>query len=109
MTREIESILDAVGAIVLGKQQQLKLTVACILARGHLLIEDLPGALWTRDMFRRDDGTERGRIVVAVDPPATSGAGADGCGIVVAARTDTGAVVLEDLTLKPAAPIAWAK
>lgn len=72
------------------------------------LIEDLPGALWTRDMFRRDDGTERGRIVVAVDPPATSGAGADGCGIVVAARTDTGAVVLEDLTLKPAAPIAWA-
>ena len=43
MTREIESILDAVGAIVLGKQQQLRLTVACILARGHLLIEDLPG------------------------------------------------------------------
>ena len=72
------------------------------------LIEDLPGALWTRDMFHRDDGGERGRIVVAVDPPATSGAGADGCGIVVAARTDTGALVLEDLTLKPAAPIAWA-
>ena len=72
------------------------------------LIEDLPGALWTRDMFRRDDGAERARIVVAVDPPATSGAGADGCGIVVAARTERGAVVLEDLTLKPASPIAWA-
>jgi phage terminase large subunit-like protein len=72
------------------------------------LIEDMPGALWTRDMFRRDDGAERGRIVVAVDPPATSGAGADGCGIIVAARTDAGAVVLEDLTLKPAAPLAWA-
>jgi phage terminase large subunit-like protein len=72
------------------------------------LIEDLPGALWTRDMFRRDDGAGRGRIVVAVDPPATSGAGADGCGIIVAARTETGAVVLEDLTLKPAAPLAWA-
>ena len=72
------------------------------------LIEDLPGALWTRGMFRRDEGAERGRIVVAVDPPATSGAGADGCGIVVAARTDRGAVVLEDLTLKPAAPYAWA-
>ena len=72
------------------------------------LIEDLPGALWTRDMFRRDEGAERGRIVVAVDPPATSGAGADGCGIVVAARTERGAVVLEDLTLKPAAPYAWA-
>jgi phage terminase large subunit-like protein len=72
------------------------------------LIEDLPGALWTRDMFRRDGGAERGRIVVAVDPPATSGAGADGCGIVVAARTDAGAVVIEDLTQKPAAPLAWA-
>ncbi len=72
------------------------------------LIDDLPGALWTREMFRRDDGTERGRTVVAVDPPATSGPGADGCGIVVAARTGEGAVVLEDLTLKPAAPLAWA-
>jgi phage terminase large subunit-like protein len=72
------------------------------------LIEDLPGALWTRDMFRRDDGSGRGRIVVAVDPPATSGAGADGCGIIVAARTDVGAVVLEDLTLQHAAPLAWA-
>ena len=72
------------------------------------LIEDLPGALWTREMFRRDDGAERGRTVVAVDPPATSGVGADGCGIVVAARTGEGAVVLEDLTLKPAAPLAWA-
>jgi phage terminase large subunit-like protein len=72
------------------------------------LIEDLPGALWTRAMFRRDDGAERSRIVVAVDPPATSGAGADGCGIVVAARTGVGAVVLEDLTLQPAAPLAWA-
>ncbi len=72
------------------------------------LIEDLPGALWTREMFRRDDGAERGRIVVAVDPPATSGPGADGCGIVVAARTGEGAVVLEDLTLQPAAPLAWA-
>ena len=72
------------------------------------LIEDLPGALWTRDMFRRDDGAERGRIVVAVDPPITSGPSADGCGIVVAARTEAGAVVLEDLTLKPASPVAWA-
>jgi phage terminase large subunit-like protein len=72
------------------------------------LIEDLPGALWTRGMFRRDDGATRRRVVVAVDPPATSGAGADGCGIIVAARTDAGVVVLEDLTLKPAAPVAWA-
>lgn len=72
------------------------------------LIEDLPGALWTRDMFRHAEPGEYGRIVVAVDPPTTSGAGADGCGIVVAARAATGAIVLADLTLKPAAPLQWA-
>ena len=73
------------------------------------LIEDLPGALWTRDMFRRWDGGAVRRKVVAVDPPATSGAGADGCGIVVAGRTDDTVVVLADRTLKPAAPLQWAR
>jgi phage terminase large subunit-like protein len=72
------------------------------------LIEDLPGALWTRDMFVRSDSHGYGRIVVAVDPPATSGPDADGCGIIVAARTDAGAAVIADLSLKPAAPLAWA-
>ena len=50
------------------------------------LIEDLPGALWTRDMFRPFTGGVVGRKVVAVDPPTTSGAGADACGIVLAGR-----------------------
>lgn len=36
-------ILSAAGRIILGKEHQLKLALACILARGHLLIEDLPG------------------------------------------------------------------
>jgi phage terminase large subunit-like protein len=72
------------------------------------LIEDLPGALWTRDMFRPPGDAALDRIVVAVDPPATSGAGADGCGIVVAGRAGADVVVLADLTLKPAAPMAWA-
>jgi MoxR-like ATPase len=35
--------LAQVGRIILGKEQQIRLTVACMLARGHLLIEDLPG------------------------------------------------------------------
>lgn len=35
--------LDRLGALILGKQQQLKLTVCCLLSGGHLLIEDLPG------------------------------------------------------------------
>jgi len=72
------------------------------------LIEDLPGALWTRDMFRRWNGGATARVVVAVDPPATSTAHSDGCGIVVAGRTEAGAAVLRDLTLRPAAPLQWA-
>ncbi|HSH06043.1 MAG TPA: MoxR family ATPase [Burkholderiales bacterium] len=35
--------IDAVGSIVLGKDTQVRLALACLLARGHLLIEDLPG------------------------------------------------------------------
>lgn len=38
-----EQIIDQVSVIVLGKRTQIKLALACILARGHLLIEDLPG------------------------------------------------------------------
>ncbi|BCD98282.1 AAA family ATPase [Marinagarivorans cellulosilyticus] len=33
----------AVGQVLLGKDQQVKLAVACLIAKGHLLIEDLPG------------------------------------------------------------------
>lgn len=36
-------ILAAAGQIILGKDAQLKQALACLLARGHLLIEDLPG------------------------------------------------------------------
>jgi MoxR-like ATPase len=35
--------LAAVERIILGKPQQVRLCVACLLARGHLLIEDVPG------------------------------------------------------------------
>ncbi|HWT53992.1 MAG TPA: AAA family ATPase, partial [Rhodocyclaceae bacterium] len=37
------TVLAAAGQIILGKDAQLKLALACLLARGHLLIEDLPG------------------------------------------------------------------
>jgi len=73
------------------------------------LIEDQPGALWTRDMFRPLDSRSAERIVVAVDPPATSTARSDGCGIIVAGRAGEGVAVLRDLTLKPAVPLDWAK
>jgi MoxR-like ATPase len=39
----LQQIVDQVGRIILGKESQIRLTLACLLARGHLLIEDIPG------------------------------------------------------------------
>ncbi|ASK33991.1 AAA family ATPase [Alloalcanivorax mobilis] len=39
----LDKALAQVGSVVLGKTEQLKLALACMLAGGHLLIEDLPG------------------------------------------------------------------
>ena len=36
-------IVEAASGIILGKERQIRLALACVLARGHLLIEDLPG------------------------------------------------------------------
>ena len=35
--------VETVNQIIMGKEQQVKLAFSCLLARGHLLIEDLPG------------------------------------------------------------------
>jgi MoxR-like ATPase len=43
MTNPLSPVVNQVGRIILGKEHQIRLTIACILARGHLLIEDLPG------------------------------------------------------------------
>ena len=37
------NIIQAASHVILGKQTQIKLSLACLLAGGHLLIEDLPG------------------------------------------------------------------
>ncbi|MFH1604386.1 MAG: MoxR family ATPase [Pseudomonadota bacterium] len=39
----IHRVINDAGKIILGKERQIRLAVACMLARGHLLIEDLPG------------------------------------------------------------------
>ena len=39
----IERARQSLGTIILGKNEQISLALACLLARGHLLIEDLPG------------------------------------------------------------------
>src|SRR6187431_186794 len=40
---KIETVTQQVSSIILGKQQQIRLSLACLIARGHLLIEDVPG------------------------------------------------------------------
>ena len=39
----IHALVGALNGVLLGKETQIKLALACLLARGHLLIEDLPG------------------------------------------------------------------
>lgn len=76
------------------------------------ILEDNPGALWTRDLiqktrveFKPEHFT---RIVVGVDPAVTSGENSDATGIVVAGVTsDQHYYVLEDATMK-ASPQVWA-
>jgi MoxR-like ATPase len=40
---EIDAVLAQLNRVILGKDAQIRLCLACLLARGHLLIEDIPG------------------------------------------------------------------
>ncbi len=42
-TRHLDAAISALNEIILGKTVQVRLCVACMLAQGHLLIEDIPG------------------------------------------------------------------
>lgn len=103
----LEEIETEFGGTLLGRQE----------IEG-LLIETVEGALWTTEMIeaaRTDEVGELDRIVVAIDPPVTSKASSDACGIVVAGvsfsadRRDWRAVVLEDCSVQAASPLAWAQ
>lgn len=39
----IQTLLTQANEIIVGKEPQIRLALGCVLARGHLLIEDLPG------------------------------------------------------------------
>lgn len=97
----IKAVSDRYAGSVLGRQE----------LDGEL-IEDRADALWTRDMIEaalvKAPG-ELSRIVVAVDPPASSRKTSDACGIVAAGLDADGrAVVLTDATLGAARPQDWA-
>ena len=82
------------------------------------LVRGREGAFWTPAMIdaaRTRDAPELDRIVVAVDPPMTSGPSADECGIVVAGVCRKGepsewkVYVLADLSVAGHSPLAWAE
>lgn len=82
------------------------------------ILGDIPGALWSPDMvedarIRSDDAPDFDRVIVAVDPAASSEEGADEHGIVVCglARDKDGyarGYVLEDASMR-GRPEEWAK
>jgi MoxR-like ATPase len=43
MFKQLHSAARQVGQIVVGKDQQIRLALTCLLAGGHLLIDDVPG------------------------------------------------------------------
>ena len=43
MSNAINKTIQQLNTVLLGKDNQVKLALACLLARGHLLIEDIPG------------------------------------------------------------------
>ncbi len=43
MTDAVDAYTNQICEVIVGKTQAVKLAVACLLARGHLLIEDIPG------------------------------------------------------------------
>ena len=88
------------------------------------ILSDNPFALWQMNMIRHTESDEDGkillpklaRVVVAVDPPASTGEDADACGIVAAAKnTEVNEkawaqyTVMEDATTQGQSPQGWAK
>ena len=80
------------------------------------VIDDVPNALWNWAMIeaaRIDVAPEMDRLILAVDPPVTSGENADSCGLILAGQCLLAerrhAFVLADLTVQGASPLQWAQ
>jgi phage terminase large subunit-like protein len=85
------------------------------------LLEDVPGALWTLELFedrevdgrvlvgRVDEAPEMRRLVVGVDPSGADSGGQDECGILVAGKgVDGHGYTIADRTIT-ASPAVWAR
>jgi phage terminase large subunit-like protein len=97
----LTDVLAKYGGTNLGRQE----------LDGEVIADD-PDALWTREMIERARVRKLPpltRVVVAVDPPATSGARASACGIVCAGLGEDGrAYVLDDASCRRLTPLQWA-
>jgi phage terminase large subunit-like protein len=103
----LEEVRSRFGGTAIGRQEL-----------EGILVDEVEGALWKARWFDENRPAELptfDRIVVAVDPCVTGGAGADECGIVVVGAVTSGppqvwnAVVLEDATVRGASPDTWAR
>jgi phage terminase large subunit-like protein len=99
----VDHVEDAYGGTALGRQE----------LDGEM-IEDLAGALWSRARIEASRGAAPEglvRVVVGVDPPAGSDAGAgDACGIVAVGCDGDGlGYVLEDASVAATSPEGWAR
>lgn len=93
--RFVEAMVATYGGTRIGRQE----------LDGEL-IEQIEGALWTRELIERcrSGAPVCERIVVGVDPPAGVGAGCDACGIVVCGRRGDDLYVLADETVEGLTP-----
>jgi phage terminase large subunit-like protein len=98
----IEALTETWGGTRLGRQE----------LDGEL-IEDVPGALWTRDGLEKcrvRTPPDFIRVIVGVDPAVSAGANADACGIIVVGMDRDGYFyVVEDDTVQGASPLVWAR
>ncbi len=77
------------------------------------IVEERADALWSRALIedcRIESAPQLHRIVVAVDPPASSKQGADACGLVAAGLAEDGTiVVIADETAAGLTPAGWSR
>ena len=102
----LSAMEDSYGGTRLGRQE----------LDGEVLF-DREGALWSQGIFEtcRFNGAipQLDKIIVAIDPPVTSGKRSDQCGLIVAGALGEGstarAFVLHDGTVQGLSPTDWAK
>jgi phage terminase large subunit-like protein len=96
----VEAMGEVYGAARLGRQELL----------GEFL-EDAEDALWKRDLIERcrvREAPEMQRIIIGVDPPASTGG--DACGIIAVGKgADGKAYVLADHSVQGRSPEGWAR